>query len=46
MAVEIYSPERRAEFLLSNTTNEEEYQSERTEVVAMGPLVILYKLNL
>ena len=36
LPVEIYSPERRAEFLLSNTTNEEEYQAVRTEVLAMG----------
>jgi AbrB family looped-hinge helix DNA binding protein len=36
MPVEIYSPERRAEFLLSNATNEEEYQAARTDVVAMG----------
>jgi AbrB family looped-hinge helix DNA binding protein len=36
MPVEIYSPERRAEFLLSNATDEEEYQAARTDVVAMG----------
>lgn len=36
MPVEIYSPERRAEFLLSNATDEEEYQAARTDVIAMG----------
>lgn len=36
MPVEIYSPDRRAEFLLSNATDEEEYQAARTDVVAMG----------
>lgn len=34
--VEIYSPERRAEFLLSNATDEQEYQEACNEVVAMG----------
>jgi hypothetical protein len=34
LPVEIYSPERRAEFLLSTATNEEEYQAARTDVVA------------
>ena len=34
--IEIYSLERQAEFLLSNTTNEEEYKAARDEVVAMG----------
>lgn len=36
LPVEIYSSERRAEFLLSNTTNEEEYQTARAEVLTMG----------
>ena len=36
MPVEIYSPERRAEFLLSNATDEEEYQAAQTDVIAMG----------
>jgi len=36
LPIEIYSPERRSEFLLSNATNEEEYQTARAEVTAMG----------
>jgi hypothetical protein len=36
LPIEIYSPERRSEFLLSNATNEEEYQAARAEVLAMG----------
>lgn len=34
--VEVYSPERQAEFFLSNATNEKEYQQACQEVVAMG----------
>ncbi|MBW4616733.1 MAG: AbrB/MazE/SpoVT family DNA-binding domain-containing protein [Desmonostoc vinosum HA7617-LM4] len=36
LPIEIYTSERRAEFLLSNATNEEEYQAARSEVIAMG----------
>ncbi len=36
LPVEIYSPERQAEFLLSNATNEEEYEMAKAEVIAMG----------
>jgi AbrB family looped-hinge helix DNA binding protein len=36
LPVEIYSPERRAEFLLSNATNEEEYEMAKAEVITMG----------
>jgi AbrB family looped-hinge helix DNA binding protein len=34
--VEIYSPERKAEFLLSNTVDAEDYQAARQEVRKMG----------
>jgi AbrB family looped-hinge helix DNA binding protein len=34
--VEIYSSERTAEFLLSNTTDAEDYEAARREVVEMG----------
>jgi AbrB family looped-hinge helix DNA binding protein len=36
LPVEIYSPERRAEFLLSTATNEKEYQAARADVIDMG----------
>ena len=36
LPVEIYSPERRAEFLLSNAVDEEDYQQARKTVEAMG----------
>lgn len=36
LPVEIYSPERRAEFLLSNAVDEEDYQEARETVEAMG----------
>jgi AbrB family looped-hinge helix DNA binding protein len=36
LPVEIYSPERRAEFLLSTATNEQEYQATRADVIDMG----------
>jgi AbrB family looped-hinge helix DNA binding protein len=36
LPVEIYSPERRAEFLLSNAVDEEDYQEVRETVEAMG----------
>ena len=36
MALEIYTPERRAEFLLSNAIGEGEYQEAIKEVRAMG----------
>ena len=34
--VEIYSPERKAEFLLSNAVGQEDYQAARAEVRRMG----------
>ena len=34
--VERYSPERKAEFLLSNATNEKDYQRARKEVKRLG----------
>jgi AbrB family looped-hinge helix DNA binding protein len=36
LPVEIYTPERRAEFLLSNAIDEEEYQEVLKEVRQMG----------
>jgi AbrB family looped-hinge helix DNA binding protein len=36
LPVEVYSPERKAEFLLSNATDEDDYQAARAEVEAMG----------
>lgn len=36
LPIEMYSPERKAEFLLSNTIDEEEYQAARQEVEKMG----------
>ena len=36
MPVEIYTPERRAEFLLSNAINEREYANARDEVTKLG----------
>ena len=36
LPVEIYSPARRAEFLLSTATNEKEYQAARADVIDMG----------
>lgn len=36
LPIEVYTPLRRAEFLLSNVTNEEEYQGARSEVISMG----------
>lgn len=36
LPVEIYSPERRAEFLLSNSVDEEDYERAREAVEAMG----------
>lgn len=36
LPVESYSPERRAEFLLSNATDDEDYARARKEVEAMG----------
>lgn len=36
LPVEIYTPERRAEFLLSNAVDEEEYQEALEEVRKMG----------
>jgi hypothetical protein len=36
LPVEIYSPERKAEFLLSNAINENDYQSAVEEVRKMG----------
>ena len=36
LPVEIYSPERRAEFLLGNAVGEEDYQQARQAVEAMG----------
>jgi len=36
LPVEIYSPERRAEFLLSTATSEKEYQAARADVIDMG----------
>lgn len=36
LPVEIYSPERQAEFLLSNATTEDEYEAAREEVIGMG----------
>lgn len=36
LPIEVYTLERRAEFLLSNATNEEEYQAACSEVIAMG----------
>jgi AbrB family looped-hinge helix DNA binding protein len=34
--VELYSPQRRAEFLLSNAVNDEDYAQAREEVQRMG----------
>lgn len=34
--IEVYSADRRAEFVLSNTTDPEDYQSARDEVRRMG----------
>lgn len=36
LPVEVYSPERRAEFLLSNAVDAEDYRSAREDVEAMG----------
>lgn len=36
LPIEIYTPERRAEFLLSNATNEQEYQEARQDVQNIG----------
>lgn len=36
LPVEIYSPERRAEFLLNNAVEAEDYRRARTEVKRMG----------
>ena len=36
MPIEIYTPQRRAEFLLSNTTNQQEYNEAVEEVKSMG----------
>jgi AbrB family looped-hinge helix DNA binding protein len=36
LPLEIYSPERQAEFLLSNAIDEEEYEAARQEVEKMG----------
>ena len=36
MPVEIYTPERRAEFLLSNATDTEDYARAREEVSKLG----------
>lgn len=36
LPIEVYTPLRQAEFLLSNTINEEEYQAACSEVIAMG----------
>lgn len=36
LPVEIYSPERRAEFLLSNAVDEEDYREAREAVEAIG----------
>jgi hypothetical protein len=36
LPLEIYTPERKAEFLLSNAINEGEYQAALTEVRQMG----------
>jgi len=36
LPVETYSPERRAEFLLSNTVSKEDYMHARKAVVEMG----------
>ena len=36
MQVEIYTPERKAEFLLSNAVDEADYQWAREEVRKMG----------
>lgn len=36
LLIETYSAERQAEFLLSNSTNEQEYQEARSEVLLMG----------
>lgn len=36
LPVEIYSPERRAEFLLNNAVSAEDYRRARTEVKRMG----------
>lgn len=35
-AIEIYTPERKAEFLLSNAIDEADYQRARAEVVKLG----------
>jgi len=36
LPVEVYSPERKAELLLSNATDEDDYQTARAAVEAMG----------
>ena len=36
LPIEVYSPERTAEFLLNNAVNEADYEAARTEVRAMG----------
>ena len=36
LPVEMYSPERKAEFILSNAVDEEDYSRAREEVVKMG----------
>ena len=36
IALEIYSPERKAEFILSNAVDEEDYASARKEVIGLG----------
>lgn len=36
MPIEIYTPERRAEFLLTNAVDEDEYRLAREEVKKMG----------
>jgi hypothetical protein len=36
VAIEKYTPERKAEFLLSNATNAADYRKARTEVQKLG----------